>query len=324
MPEIELPGLIGTNPLGFLAALGTLDVVHRSGLAPTLRWTDDIEPVARLAGVDSVDQIAALVDADRLVWLDSPVLTWSPEGGGPPVDLKVSQSDLRKWIDATLIRDDRCHADLMAALLAEGPLADTGDSKPTHLHFTAGNQLFLKAVRAFVTALTAADYISAFANDREVRTELKLLGWRAGSERGHALSRRAPAAEPRSGRPGADWLAFLGLTYFPVANHAQRLVTTGFSVGWKRGAFRWPLWTRALPSDVVRSVLGDTSLGGLNNASLALRGVSRVLEAPVRRSDQGGYGSFGLPSDVLLDATPALSSRPTRATPRRTGVSRRP
>ena len=40
MTDTPLPALEGTNPLGYLAALGVLDAVAaRTGT--TLRWTDD-------------------------------------------------------------------------------------------------------------------------------------------------------------------------------------------------------------------------------------------------------------------------------------------
>ncbi len=323
MPETPLPGLIGTNPLGFLAALGALDVAHRSGLTAALRWTDDIEPVAMLTGLPDVGALAALVEADRQTWVDSPVLTWATDGTPPP-DLKVRQADLRLWIGATLDSDKRCHADLMSALVAEGAVAGKGESKPTHLHFTAGQQKFLVMVRTLATAVAPADVQLALTGPWSRSSPLPVLGWDVGQERAYAFRGSDPGPEKKLGTPGADWLAFLGLTYFPVANDCERLVTTGCSLEWKRGWFRWPLWTRSLSSDVVRSVLGDRSLWRLDSTGLVLRGVSRILEAPVRRSEQGGYGSFGSPSDVLVDvnttASPGSRRRRTRPV---VGVGRR-
>lgn len=322
--ETRLSGLIGTNPLGFFAALGALDVAHRAGLTVALRWTDDIEPVAVLTGVSDVEALAGLADADRQTWLHSPILTW-PSDGVRPVDLKVSQADLRHWIAATLDSDDRCHADLMSALVAEGAVAGKGESKPTHLHFTAGQQKFLVMVRTLATAVGPADLQLALSGPWSRSSPLPVLGWEAGQERVYAFRGSDPGPEKKLGTPGADWLAFLGLTYFPVANHRERLLTTGCSPEWKRGWFRWPLWSGNLSSDVVRSALADDELWRLNPTSLALRGVSRILEAPVRRSEQGGYGSFGSPSDVLEDLKPTASAgrQPREARP--TAVaSRRP
>lgn len=49
---------------------------------------------------------------------------------------------------------------------------------------------------------------------------------------------------------------------------------------------------------VIRSTLADASLWDLDEPRLRLRGVSRVMEAPIRRTDQGGYGRFGAASEV--------------------------
>ena len=50
MTEISLPALEGTNPLGFLAALGVLDAVAATTPGATLRWTDDLVPHAVIGG----------------------------------------------------------------------------------------------------------------------------------------------------------------------------------------------------------------------------------------------------------------------------------
>jgi hypothetical protein len=119
-----------------------------------------------------------------------------------------------------------------------------------------------------------------------------------------------PSTDPRLGVPRADWLAFIGLAFLPTAAAPGRgrrtaLVTTGCDCDqeWKRSAFRWPLWSVPVDRDTAYSLVGDPSVAGPPPASnrdsagrpteLAARGVMRVLQAPIRRSDQGGYGSFG-------------------------------
>lgn len=77
---IELPALDGTNPLGFLAALGVLDVLHRAGREPTVRWTSDLVPVPVYEGVSDADELVALIDADRARWQDSVVLRGPASG----------------------------------------------------------------------------------------------------------------------------------------------------------------------------------------------------------------------------------------------------
>lgn len=300
MSDLQLTGLVGTDPLGLFAALGTLDVASRAGRTATLRWTDDVVPEAVLTGVGSVDELADLVVSDAQRWHRSPVLAWGPEDGPPLRDAKPSPEGLRRWMAAALHGSDseRADADLLAAIVAEGAFAGKGEAKPTHFHFTAGNQQFLTMVRELAEAMTAERVVEAVIGPWRRASSLPVLGWEAGGERIHALRANAPASEKKLGTPGADWLGFLGLTFFPVAARRGRLETTGCASSWKRGWFRWPLWTVPIDADVVRSVLGDATLWTFDERKLRLRGVSRVMEAPIRRTDQGGYGSFGAAGEI--------------------------
>ncbi|MDZ7677331.1 MAG: hypothetical protein U5K29_02130 [Acidimicrobiales bacterium] len=150
MAEIELRPLRGQNPGGFLAALGALDVAtrHLDGTRPTLRWSEDVDPSAVIEGPSEVEELIEMCRVDLDHWRASPVLAWPADD--PFVDLKVTQDQLREWIDAVeAASTPESDADLRlhSALVAEGGVAGKGDSKPTHLHFTAGRQLFLMMLR---------------------------------------------------------------------------------------------------------------------------------------------------------------------------------
>jgi hypothetical protein len=307
MTELVMTGLVGTDPLGLFAALGALDVVHRAGRTATLRWVDDVVPEAVLTGVDGIDDLTELVLADAGRWRRSPVLTWGPEGGGPQRDAKPSPQDLRRWMSAALDDDQsgRADIDLLTAIVAEGALAGKGEAKPTHFHFTAGQQQFLVMVRELAGAVTGDQIEEAVVGPWQRASTLPVLGWEAGGERIYALRGTNPSSDKKLGTPGADWLGFLGLTFFPVAARHNRLETTGCASSWKRGWFRWPLWTVPIPADVVRSLLGDASLWEFDERRLRLRGISRIMEAPIRRTDQGGYGSFGAPGEAAFHLQPA-------------------
>lgn len=308
MLEVELPALRGHNPLGLFAALGVLDVVtHALPDRPiTLRWTEGLEPFAVLTGLDSLDQVIELCDRDRERWALSPVLAWGPKGRALD-DLKPSLPDLRQWIEAAAQTfwasgDDRDIA-LLTGLVAEGAAAGKGDAKPTHFHFTAGQQKFLAMVRVLQRDVTPAHLREAMAGPWEYASTLPVLGWDARGERIWALRGTKPSGDKKRGVPGADWLAFLGLRYFPVALHTDRtgrlqLVTTGCDVGWKRGAFRWPLWSVPVSSPVVAALLADSRVVAMPPAQQRRLGVFEVIQAGIRRSDQGGYGSFGPPARV--------------------------
>lgn len=309
MTELGLTGLRGRNPLGFLAALGALDVATR--LLPdrrvTLHWVGALEPKAVLCGPDSLAHLVALCDGDRERWASSPVLTWGPNGT-PLDDLKPSPEELRQWashVAEEIVRTrQRVDADLFGALVAEGAQAGKGDSKPTAFHFTAGQQRFLSMVRDLRAGLDAERFSEALAGPWRYDSRLPVLGWDAGGERGYALRRDDPSKDKRRGVPGADWLAFLGLHCFPVAARRGKLLTTGCAGRWKAETFTWPLWDAGLTSPVVGSLVGDPGVADMGIDERRQLGVVEVFRSPIRRADQGGYGSFGAADPVRPDQKP--------------------
>lgn len=301
MSALQLEGLTGSNPLGFLAALGALDVLGRMSPAadPRLSWTPGLVPHAVLTGVDDVEALAAAIDDDRQRWRGSVLLGW-----GDLQDVKLDPGTLRRWASALVSDGEPADAALFSALLAEGAVAGKGDSKPTHLHFTAGQQRFLMMVRELSERVTPQDLREALHGPWTYASRLPSLSWDARGERIYALRGTDPAGEKRGGVPGADWLAFLGLSFFPVVAKGTALRTTACSPGWKRGRFRWPLWAPGLRPATIRSLLRDPTLRRLDPEYLQARGVTQLLESPIRRSEQGGYGSFGPAAQVERERRP--------------------
>jgi hypothetical protein len=300
--EVELPALDGTNPLGFFTALGVLDVLHRAGHEPSMRWTSDLVPVPVYQGVSDADELVELIDGDRARWQDSVVLRGP--ASGQLDDVKPPPEVLGRWATDVMgtISDTRADADLFCALLSEGAVDGKGNGKPTHLHFTAGQQKFLVMVRELASRVDAERIREAIFGPWREDSPLPTLSWNSQGERIYALRAVNPSSEKRLGVPGADWLAFLGLAFFPtcaetrnVGEHTS-LKTTGCDRSWKRSALRWPLWAVPLERDTIWSLVGDSAVVGKDRLSpdeLRARGVLQVMQAPIRRSEQGGYGSFG-------------------------------
>lgn len=308
MIDITLSALRGRNPLGLFAALGALDVSTRClpDRSVTLRWTEALEPAAVLRGPDSLDHLVALCDADRERWASSPILTWGPNGK-PLDDLKPQPDQLRQWtdkiIDEAVRTRRRTDVDLFGALVAEGAAARKGDSKPTAFHFTAGQQRFLVMVRELCAGVNRERFAEALVGPWRYDSVLPVLGWDARGERIYALRGADPSKEKRLGVPGADWLALLGLRFFPVAASGGRLRTTGCAGRWKEETFTWPLWYVGLTSVVAGSLVADGNLARLADSERRQLGVHELVRAPIRRSDQGGYGSFGPPEPVRAEST---------------------
>ncbi len=320
LPELRLGGLRGNNPLGFLAAVGLLEVLSRRHPRAALSWSLGLVPAAMFHGVEE----GAIIDSvlqDAAETLTSAVLNWPPEN--PVADAKVAPSQLRAWAGDVATQPDWV-SDLWSGLLSDGALDNNGTSKPTHLHFTAGQQKFLDMVRQLGGSVDEDRLREAVFGPWRYDSTLPSLSLDIRGERIYALRGRDPSKETRTGVPAADWLAFRGFAMYPTRRHdSGRLETTACDAAWKRSAFRWPLWSSALRRDVVKSLVADPSLvdattnpgkptrsdrrrrpaRATTDAPWVLRerGVLRVYQSRISRSDQGGYGSFS-PPETLVEA----------------------
>lgn len=292
MNEIELPGLVGTNPLGFMAALGALDVADRTFDSPQLRWTETLLPHAVVSGVGSLDDLVEAILADRDRWRDSVVFTGYD--GSNPSDIKPEPAEVLPWFEAALKSEHPEDLRLLHGLLSEGARAVTGKpaAKPTHLHFTAGQQKFLALAVTIRDGIGADELVEALIGPWKYKSKLGVLRWdNTVGEKQHALMWKKPSSIKTLGVPGADWLGLLGLSFFPTSTHSGELRTTACSDAWKIGGeLKWPLWRRGAGAAEIRSLVATRPPGKRDQRA---RGIVAVATSEIRRTDQGGYGSFG-------------------------------
>ena len=303
MHELSLPALDGANPLAFFCGLGVLAASTRmcADGSPRLSWTDAVTSTPLLHAPVSEDDLVALVLADRDRWFGSPVLEHPRDE--PAGDVKFEADALRRWIARCAEAAPQDHGralGLVTALVAEGSLTDGGEAKPTDLHFTAGQQQFLRMARTLRDSVAEDHVREALWGPWRYESALPSFKWDVTDDRIYALAAVNPAGEKKHTIPGAEWLALLGLTFFPVGRRKRRTVTTGCAGSWKQGTFSWPLWEDPLTASEVRTLLGLRDLVEEQPPrSLVERGVLRVHRAIITRSDQGGYGSFRPPRAVL-------------------------
>ena len=115
----------------------------------------------------------------------------------------------------------------------------------------------------------------------------------------YALRASNPSPEKKLTNPGPEALALLGLSRYPVFAGRERTATQGCSGKWKDGYYSWPLWRRPASSRVVKSLLAhayDHGAASNRHRWYGSWGVAAILRSPIRRSDQGGYGTFGPPA----------------------------
>ena len=293
-----LRGLPGDNPLGFLAALGVQASLAEHGYDHKLHWTDDPIPHPVVSPARGLEEVVEAVLAVVKSWLDSPALN---EAIDPKLKLKPPR--IREYLDRG--RKAGKSGTLAPCLLAEDSLDNGGIAKPSDLYFTAGNQEFVTKARLILRDVDEEKLISEISEPWRYESKgTYSLMWDVTDDRLHAYS----AADPTSGQNpkftnlGAEALAIVGLSRYPCFASSQRTLTQGCSGSWKQGLFVWPLWTVPASVRAVGSLLAQVAApeGDYRCRADWYRGwgLSRVLQSQVRRSPQGGYGTFGPPRVV--------------------------
>ncbi len=327
--SVRLPGLDGSNPLGFLAALGvlrTLDYAARGRHRPLprLRWVEAGYWQAEIQGEADVglDDVIAAILEDKASWADDPALMLAydstgnelldPRAGSQGVvrDLKPRPAGMRLFLERLVVRAEDPDLGFAHRLAVQRSLEtagfygsevvqdNNGNTKPFALHFSAGQQTFLKAVAQLQGGIGEADIAEALSGPWRGASKLPSMSWDATVARIYALRASDPSGEKRGSNPGADWLAFIGLGFLSAVPHRGALFTTGVRGGWKNGLFTWPVWTPSLTGRVVRSLLALQDLQGVSIRERAIRGIGAVFSSRITRSEQGGYGGFS-PAQVV-------------------------
>lgn len=216
-------------------------------------------------------------------------------------DLKPTTSALRAFflglVESGHERRVRSLA-MAAAFGTETAVDNNGNVKPTAFHFTAGQQMFLAMVRDLRGGIGRAHIEEALIGPWKNASTLPSLSWDAAAARIYALRAANPSGEKRGSVPGANWLAFVGLQFFPLAPLGGQVATPCVTGGWKDAKFRWPLWRDALTADAVTSLLRMGRFVADPGANRAM-GIETVLESAILRAEQRGYGSFA-PASVFL------------------------
>ena len=328
MSELVLTGLDGKNPIAFLAALGVLNAVtDKAGAgrpAPKLAWRQQGTFLPVLVGGPERDALLEALWKDVQSFRAEPAIQWlryRKEGGAEAHDLKPPPGKFAEYL-RSLVEEGvrtagagsvgdvsangatagdvaaasgglgRRSLDFAAAFATDVAVDNNGNTKPTALHFTAGQQELLSMVTGLIEGVTTLDLEEAVFGPWRYERPLPVLQWDNAASRDYALRASDPSKDKKLGVPGADWLAFRGLPFLRVAPVGDAIQTTGCKGGWKNGTFRWPIWTVPLSRPVIGSLLGSAEVGDAAPRVLRARGVSVVFESAIRRSDQGGYGSF--------------------------------
>lgn len=305
----RLTGLDAQNPLAFLAALGTLrildDVARVAGAsAPRLRFVDTGSQVPEVETEHTADRLLEILVDDAASGRGGAALDLVYDDRGEAHveatkrDLKPSPRLAAEYRLALAQRwhEDRRAADFAHAFFSELVQDNNGNTKPTALHFAAGQQQWLAMVLELRREASISRMREALFGPWTEHAAPS-LAWDSTVARNYALRAVDPSSEKRGSIPGANWLGVVGLTFFPVEVVRHRVVTPRVVGGWKTSTFTWPLWSGWASSKVAQGIL-RADVAALDRGQRALLGVDRVHASRILRSEQGGYGSFS-PSEVV-------------------------
>lgn len=283
--EIELPGLIGSNPLGALAAFGLIRVLSENGVPARLRWKEADDWIAVVE--------SELSDSESLIrWLTEWIKT------RPTSDLEWTKGDVRveprvyRDALAKAVREDLHLASFLAALAADGAVDKSkGLIKPSAFYMVSGQQSFLDNLRQILASIRQHPeerWAEALLGPWTYTTVLHSLGWDPAGERIYALRSRAPTSEKARCVAAAVWLAFEALSFFPALSQDSREETVGFyRNGSGRRVWRWPLTRVWVDADTLALLLQRRLTEGEPSPS----GVCAIYES--ERSEFGqGYAVF--------------------------------
>ena len=314
---IPLAGLDGSNPLGFLAALGTLrvlDLANDDPFRPPRMWWVRTATcwhptvLAFYRGTVLSDRAAFLEHLANSLALhcnDSP-FRWADDTTVEPAKFRAFAREAAE----SASRSKRRLADFAGAFASEVLTGRDGKVQDTALRTISavGNQNFLRSMRQLVK-LTEQKHLRAALFERWAYVDDRpSMRWDPVDDRRHALRWRKPKHDKIRTVRGANRLAIEALPLMPTAPRGSRLETTGFrNVTWT-----WPIWERPADVRLIRSLLTHPALQRRHPEGpdmLTLREMGIVEAFRSRRINNGQYRNF----------TPAVpvSSPPRRRAGRR-------
>lgn len=301
--EFMLIGLDGGNPLGFLAAVGTLKAVSDAlpESAWRMRWRREAGQWSpALEGITALDEDQLIMKlAEHLKNADRRALAISK-------DLKLTPDQFRECAQSAQDNAELTNRQFSGLIAAFGSETVT-DKKGQRINNTAlmnvtgsGRQKFLESMLETVKQ-TASYHLrsSLFAPWR--RKDEKLgLRWDPSEDRRYAMRWNNPSPIPATTERGANRLAIEALPLFPTvvktANKKATLETTGFRNKKKDFSLTWPIWTCPIDISVTAS-------------AIRLREIQKEKPDPAYLSQMGiaaVYRSHRIKAGDFFNFTPAI------------------
>jgi hypothetical protein len=302
MSRIPLVGVDGSNPLGFMAALGLLRVVPGARIG----FSDDGSFRAFVDGLGGSESDLATFISDDAKGAEDRSAPWrftytkaatKKQGPQEVADLKPPPDDFKRFLAtcvAAWLSGNEESAGYAAAYGTDIAVDGKGNTKPTAFHFTAAQQTFLGAVEGIRASVTQ-EWVKKSLFEGHAERPGSNLRWDPGSERNWALMATNPSGDGTRVDAPLEWLAFRALPLLPSFPSGTRIITTGVVGRGDAMTFTWPLWTVPASRDTTRSLLQVDWTGDAKERRA--RRIFAICSSAIRRTSKG-FGNFG-PSSVV-------------------------
>ncbi len=250
---IVLTGLDGSNPLAFLAALGTLLTLRPSYPEIRLSWTAyDGGWRALLWQVPNDPQaLVAQIDSN-LRQFPTDVFELDKK---MPFSVQQFRAHAKKALHDA---DHRRAADFLAAFGTDA-VTDGEDFADTLFRMVrsgdSAGQGFLYYALAIRQSTTSEALHETLFGQWLYQDKCFSLRWDPIEDAQYALRWEDPSKSDKNTMIGANSLALEALPLLPTMPKSNRLHTTGFWTHKRHEYFTWPIWNVPLSADIIRSVL---------------------------------------------------------------------
>lgn len=275
--SILCKGLDGSNPLAFLAALGTLRTLSLAlpDETVTMSWEQQEGAWRPRLWCSLASDGDALIETLKDILVSAVDRASFAIGDNLNLPTNEFRAHLLKSIQNVETLNNqlaRIDADFLAAFGSEVVVNDDGTMQDTALRTMsgAGHQHFLKFFRQLVSN-TDSDHLrrSLFLKwDYADEGRGMNLRWDPLDDRRYALRWKDPGPDPVKTMRGANRLAIEAMPLLPTMPTTECLATTAFEGKGSRGVYLvWPLWEAPISIDVLQSLLA--SVGRLRDDAVA-------------------------------------------------------
>lgn len=266
---IELPAIDGRSPLGFLASLGLLRLLHQAGVDPLrLSFSPGSATALLHSPLGSIDQVCERLEHLVLTSQTGVVIAGSdpkfPLPAGRNADpMRRRREEFRGLLAEMAAIDEQACREWMPFLFTDLTVDSQGRADLTPFCAPSGKQ----NLRTFFEK----PFSAVRANPALIREAL--LGWRrVDGFTGEYLDHRVlnSAADDPGGRsaergvPGATWLATMAIPLLRLSGDGERVQATLWHRVSARDFMIWPLWEQPLDCSAITVLIEHPSFRPLD------------------------------------------------------------